>query len=85
MKTFEEQVEENKTINGKPISEHPMYPFNEAYTAKELVESHLFMAIRSARAGQGILTLEDITRIFKESFEPEELAFICKKLLIRES
>jgi hypothetical protein len=57
---------------------------NEAYTARELAENHLFMALRTSRAGSGILTLEDIARIIRESLG-EDAEFVGKKLLIKEN
>ncbi len=57
----------------------------EPFTASDLAENHLYMAIRSARAGSGVLTLDDIARILTESLAPEELGYICRKLLIKEN
>ena len=76
-------MEENKIIDGKPIQEHPLYPFKEDYQiAKEVIEISMIQSIRQARE---LFSLEDMARIIKESLSEEDLGLICRELLLKDN
>ena len=76
--TFEEQVKANKIIDGKPISEHPKYPFNEVKPEpEELAEITVRMCIKRNRTW---LTIKNLAKALNETLAPEEIQSLMAEL-----
>jgi hypothetical protein len=72
---FDEQIKNNKCTK-----EEIERITGEGISREEASEMNILSAIR---CGRQFLSLDDMARILKNSFYPEELASICRTLLIK--